>query len=412
MIRANVKSVESAKRPAKGHVEETIGGHRGLVLRIYASGERVFYFRYRLNGRLTRMRLGSYPAEISLEAAMAKRAELKMQLRAGTDPGANVTQARRARILAPTVADFADTYVERYAKASKRSWQADARMLAKDVLPTWGRMKVADITRADVRHLVDEIEARGAARQAGKVLAVVRGMLAYAVQREVIKINPATEIKPPKTAGPRDRVLSDAEIADLWRNIDGAPLRAAVRDAIKLQLLTGARIGEVLGICGAEIDFTAQTWVIPAARSKNKREHLLPLTAPALEILRPFAGIEGLLWPTRGRKGPAPIRTEVAAHELAECVHQLVQGKPFTTHDLRRTVETRLAALGVAKETRDRVLNHADGSVGGKHYNRHDYIGEKRAALDRWARELQRIASGEPIASNVTPIRSAGSGAG
>ena len=87
---------------------------------------------------------------------------------------------------------------------------------------------------------------------------------------------------------------------------------------------------------------------------------------------------------------------------MAEAL-QDIEVEKFTTHDLRRTVETRLASLGVAKETRDRVLNHTDRSVGGVHYNRYDYLAEKRGALELWAEKLSQIASGKK--STVTPIR-------
>lgn len=411
MIKANVKALSASRKPAEGHTEEALGGHRGLVLRIYASGERVLYFRYRLNGRLTRIRLGTFPTEITLEDAIAKRSELKGQLRNGIDPAGNAQRVKRERIAAPTIAAFAATYIERYAKIEKRSWKADELMLAKDVIPLWGNLKVAEITRHDVVGLVDTIADRGAQRQAGKVLSCVHRMFAFAIERSVVTTNPATGVKAPSATTTRDRVLTDDELRDFWTNIATCSLRPALRDAFRLQLLTGTRIGEVLGVEWSEISEADKTLLVPSSKSKNKSEHLIPLTAPAWAIVERQQRGSGLVWSTKARTGKVvAIRSEVAAHELAEVMHELLpdrkyvkkteqdEGKSratFTSHDLRRTVETRLAALGVAKETRDRVLNHKDRSIGGTHYNRHDYFFEKRAALDRWACELIGIATNE-----------------
>jgi len=378
------------------------------VLRVYASGERVLYFRYRLGGRLTRIRLGTFPSEVSLEDAIAKRSELKGQLRRGVDPAGNAQRVKRERIAAPTVATFATTYIERYAKVEKRSWRADELMLAKDVIPAWGKLKVAEIARADVVGLIDTVADRGARRQAGKILSCVHRMFAFAAERSVITVNPATGVRAPSATVSRDRVLSDDELRDVWNNIATSSLRPALRDAFRLQLLAGARVGEVLGIEWEEINEVDRTWLVPAAKSKNGAEHLIPLSPQAWAIVERQERKGGLLWSTKTRQGDVvQIRTEVAAHELADAMSHLLPDPKqsngtdtdekaaratFTSHDLRRTVETRMAALGVAKETRDRVLNHKDRSVGGTHYNRHDYLNEKRDALERWSTELARIA--------------------
>ena len=404
VIKPNVRALSSARRPAEGHSEESIAGHRGLVLRVYASGERVLYFRYRLGRRLSRIRLGTFPVEITLEDAMAKRCALKGQLRSGVDPAANVQRVKRERTSAPTISEFAETYIERYAKVEKRSWKADELMLAKDVIPSWGRLKVFEIARPDVVALVDAVSDRGAQRQAGKLLTCVHRMFAYAIERGVITINPASGVKAPASKISRDRVLADDELRDLWNGIDQCSLRPALRDAFRLQLLTGLRIGEILGIEWNEINESDKTLLVTIARSKNKSEHLVPLSEPAWAIVERQVRGTGLLWSTKSRKGElTTIRTEVAASELAAVMHELLPDRAyirandedkgraratFTSHDLRRTVETRMAALGIGKEIRDRVLNHKDRSVSGTHYNRHDYVVEKRAALEKWAHQL------------------------
>jgi integrase len=336
------------------------------------------------------------------EARMAY-AGLKEQRDRGVDLAARRQRAAQTDRLSPTVRKLSGDYIERHAKPNKRTWAADERMLAKDVLPSWGRLKAESITRTDVVSLIDKINDRGSQMQAGKVLALVRKIWNFGIERGVLGMNPAARIPRPARVRTRDRVLSDIELRTVWKKLAKADLRPQVRDAILLQLLTGQRIGEALKAEWSEIDLKERTWLIPASKSKNRREHLVPLSEQAAALLDAQPRATNFVFPA-GR-GELSIRSEVAAHELAEAMQMLGISK-FTTHDLRRTVETRLASLGVDKEIRDRVLNHADRSVGGVHYNRYDFLREKRGALDLWATRLEQIRSGkEPT---VTVLRREG----
>jgi integrase len=169
-------------------------------------------------------------------------------------------------------------------------------------------------------------------------------------------------------------------------------------------LLTGARACEVTELPWTEIDLEAATWALPASQSKNKRPHLIPLIPEALVMLRRRREeVSGAYVFPAARKAfmvdehlsrPLKMISEKLAH---------LGIAPFTTHDLRRTVETGMAAAKVPKEYRDRVLNHIDSSVGGVHYNMHDYEDEKREALEKWARRLEGLLTGAQ--SNVVLLR-------
>lgn len=391
--------------------EVAVEGHRGLVVTVHPTGDRTYSYRGRIDGRLHRERLEVAGVPVSTFAEARKvYAALVTDRRNGVDLPSRDQQAKQARVERPTVAKLCADYIERHAKPNKRSWQQDARMLDKDVLPAWGKLKADAITRPGVVALLDEITDRGSPMQAGKVLALVRKVWNFGLDRGAVPANPAARIPRPVKVRAKDRVLSDAELRALWLHLDESGMRPQVAGALRLQLLTGSRIGEALSVEWTEVDAKAAAWLIPSAKSKSKREHLVPLSAPALAAIQAQPQAGRYVFPARGKE-PKAIRTEVAAHELTEALAgdtafaraiREAGGQPFTSHDLRRTVETRLASLGIGREVRDRVLNHRDASVSGTHYNRHDYLAEKRAALDAWASLLDGIVSGkmpEKIAS-------------
>jgi integrase len=388
-----------ALKPRATRYEVPVEGNRGLVVTVWPSGEKAWTYRGRIRGVLYREKIGVYPA-MPLASALKAFADLREQRHKGEDLPARRQRATQTEKRSPTVKTLCHEYIERHAKPNKRSWQQDKRMLDKDVIPSWGRLRAAGIERADVVALLDTITDRNAAMQAGKVLALVRKVWNFGIDRGVLTSNPASRIPRPVKARTINRVLSDIELKKVWPKFAKSGLRPQVGAAMQLQLLTGQRIGEVLQAEWSEIDLAAQTWLIPATKSKNKREHLVPLSAQAKAIIEAQPQAGRFIFPGRGE---AAIRSEVAAHELAEAFPALGVAK-FTTHDLRRTVETRMASIGIGKETRDRVLNHTDRSVGGMHYNRYDYLPEKRAALDKWGKLLGEIIEGKHI-GNVVQIK-------
>ena len=402
-VKPSAKAIESLK-PEAVRYETSVAGHRGLIVTVHPTGDRTYSYRGRIEGRLHRERLEIDGVPVTTFAEARKvYGDLAARRRTGVHLPSRHQQAAQERAEHPTVAKLCADYIERHAKPNKRSWQQDARMLAKDVLPAWGKLKADAITRPGVVALLDEITDRGSPMQAGKVLALVRKVWNFGLDRGAVPTNPAARIPRPVKVRAKDRVLSDAELRVFWLRLDESGMRPQVAGALRLQLLTGSRIGEALSVEWSEVDAKAATWLIPAAKSKSKREHLVPLSARALAAIQAQPQVGRYVFPARGKE-PKAVRTEVAAHELTEALAgdtafaraiREAGGQPFTSHDLRRTVETRLASLGIGREVRDRVLNHRDASVSGTHYNRHDYLAEKRAALEAWASLLDGIVSGK-----------------
>lgn len=371
-------------------------GTRGLYLRLFASGKRSFIYRYKLGGKVRVLTLGDAET-LSLTKARHLAAGHAATLGQGHDPGAAAQQAKAQARRMPTVAEFAAEFIERYSKPNKRTWAEDQRLLDHDVLPAIGRLKLDAVHRRDIVALVDAVRDRGALIKSNRVLAVVRRMFGFAVERSVIEASPVSYVRQVRET-PRERVLTDAEIVALWQAQPGRMNPGTLR-ALRLLLLTGARSGEVVGIARTELDLEARRWLLPAERSKNRMAHVVPLTDPALEIVTAaLAESWSDTWLFPAARGAG----HMTGYGLQQAMERLFGPDHPTVHDIRRTVGTRLSELGFNRLIIDKVLNHKDNSVGGI-YDRHSYDREKRQALSAWAARLAEIVSG--VRADVVALR-------
>jgi integrase len=242
----------------------------------------------------------------------------------------------------------------------------------------------------------------GAAVVGNRVLAVTRRMFAFAVERGVIETSPFAGVRATREA-PRAHTLSDDELRRLWTATAPASpgIEPATRLALRLLLLTGARAGEVCGAPWDEISVEASEWIIPPERTKNGREHRIPLSDVAMEVVHQAAALRTgpPLLPARGREG------HVTPSGVLQAAQRIL-GTGVTVHDLRRTTATGLQRFGVRLEVTEAVLNHVSGTRAGVVgiYQRHDWSAEKRAALDAWARRILALAADEPASDNVAVL--------
>ena len=219
--------------------------------------------------------------------------------------------------------------------------------------------------------------------------------------------NPCRDAGRPPAPKPRERVLSDEELKALWNVADKEPKPWG--PAIKLLILTGQRRDEVIKAEHSEFDLKAKLWTIPGDRAKNGKAHLVPLSAPAVAVLKGIDKIVGTdkLFPARGNTEAATSGYSKAWGKIfVQVEKELGEIERFTIHDLRRTMATGLQRLGIAMPVTEAVLNHISGSRAGivGVYQRHDFQAEKRHALDAWAAEIDRIAKGKRR-GNVVAIR-------
>ncbi len=390
-------------------------GRTGLGVRMSPKGRKSWNYMYRFNGKARRMTLGTYPA-VSLASARVKHAKAKELREKGTDPGALQVERKRAERTSETVADLIDEYLEKWARPRKRSAHEDERILRKDVLPVWGKLKAKEIRRRDVITLLDEIVERGAPIQANRTLAVIRKMFNFAIKRDIVDATPVAMVDAPSKENQRDRVLSADEIRTLWKGLENAPMSEGTKLVLKLQLATAQRKGEIVGAALSEFDLEESVWTIPAERSKNGQAHRVPLSPLALALIqeaRDLTGDSPWLFPSPGGNGA------ITPHSINRALYRVLRPAPpkrpkpaieiedMTPHDLRRTAASGITSLGISRLTVSKILNHVENSVTAV-YDRHGYDAEKRHALDAWGRRLMEIVSGEPAAGNVVPLARAG----
>jgi integrase len=275
------------------------------------------------------------------------------------------------------------------------------RALRVDVKSVLGARPIRDLTRREIRDLLNAIVDRGSPSHANHVLAYLRAMLGWAVDQELIEENPASGIKPPSATVERDRYLDDNEIRAFWHGCDrlGWPFGPL----FQLLLLTAQRRDELAGASWSEIDLEKRIWTLPRARVKNDKAHLVHLSTLAMDVIGALPRVnEKLLFTTTGK---TPVSGWGRARERLAAA--MGKPEPFNLHDLRRTAASGMAAIGIAHHVVDRILNHTAGKISGvaRIYNRHDYAAERHGALEAWGRHIESLVREVP--SNVVQLPAA-----
>jgi len=391
------RSIQAIK-PENHRIEVWEDGVPGFGLRVSPKGRKSWVYLYHFNKRPRRMTFGIYP-KIGLAKAHKLLAEAKLKLDEDPpiDPGAiKLKDTARAR-LAPTVQNLADEYMEKWAKVKKKSWREDERILNKHVLPEWKNIKVEDIKRRDLILLLDDIEAP---IQANRVLALVRKMFNFAIDRGILEVTPFTRMKLPHDEAERTRTLDHDEIKAFWNRLDKADIEKRTRLALKFLLVTSQRATETGTAERSEVDLKKRLWTIPGNKTKNGVTHVVPLSSLAIEILEEVYKLGGdseCVFPAK-KDSHRPLARGTLAQAVQRnldifCIDQ------FTPHDLRRTASTMMKGI-VNPQWVEKVLNHLPPKLE-RTYDQHDYLNEKRQALDAWSHTLETILGG---GGNVVPM--------
>ena len=386
-----------AVRPGSKRQEMRDGKVAALRLIVQPSGKMSWSARYSILGEDRRLTIGPYPG-IGLADARKRAIAAVGQVASGSDPAAEKAEAEKAAKDAlkagPADAELVESvvaeFIARYAKPNLRSWPELQRKFERDVIPLWGGRRLADIGKADVHRVLDRINDRGSAVSANRTFAAVRKLCRWAVERGIIDRNPTEGLRRPTKERTRDRVLSSAELALVWKAADR--ITATYAQVIRVLILTGQRRDEVGGMRWDEIDLATKTWAIPAGRVKNSRAHAVPLSDPVIAIIKAQPRVSDLVFSV----GKAPSSWSRAKRHLDDLVAELNDGElisPFVIHDIRRSVASGMARIGVAPHVVEKLLNHTSGTFGGVTgvYQRHSYADEVKAALAAWAVEIERV---------------------
>lgn len=292
--------VRSLPLPASGNKITYCDELKGFGCRVTYRGAKAFVLNYTVNGRERRITIGSYP-EWSVQAAREQATKLKREVDLGGDP----LSKREADRDAPTVQELFDRYAEEHLpRKAARSAADDASMWKTYVLPKLGRLKLRDLSTSDVDALHRAISRLHQTR-ANRVIEVLRKGLTLAVRWGWIEQNVASGVQR-NPERPRHRYLSDREIAYVSVAMDHCAEQLSA-DAIRLLMLTGARKGEVLAAEWSQFDLQAGVWTKPSHHTKQRREHRVPLSAPAQQLLlrlRSEARSETYVFPGRTGNGP------------------------------------------------------------------------------------------------------------
>ncbi len=400
--------IKGLRAPEAGRIEIADKVVSGLRIRVGTSGAKTFIVRKRIGGRIANVTVGRFHDQrFTLTDARKKARTLLNDIEGGGDPRAETRKKVGAG--AGTVRAMFDDYKK--AKAGKRSIAEVERIFAKYVLPEIGDRLADSVNRAEVTRLIDGVATGGSKPtpvMARAVAAQLSAFYSWAMPRlHRLEVNPCRDAGKPDRPKARERVLTNTELKALWAVLEGEGVPWG--PSVKLLIVTGQRRDEVFSADRAEFDLKAKLWTIPAARAKNGKAHLVPLSAAAVALVEGVPEIDGSakLFPSRANpeRGASGF-SKALARIIADMEKELGPIERFTLHDLRRTLATGLQRLGVRLEVTEAVLNHVAGTRGGLVgvYQRHEFLDEKRHALEAWAAEVERIVTANDR-GNVVAIR-------
>jgi len=410
-VRLTAKYVDNIQPPEAGRTEywdksfstdSSLPGSFGL--RVTPNGAMAWVLMFRVDDptnpkrkKQRRMTIGGYPA-YSLSAAREQAREMLMLAGQGIDP-VDAKAAKKVSVAnEQTVGGAVELFVERHARRHNRPSTAKEveRVFNAYVLPRWSRRPLSSITPADVENLIEDRVSAGHGYMANRLLAHVRKFFNWCIERRWLAASPAAGLKPPAKEQSRDRVLSKDEIVEFWRGCN--ELGWPFGPALQLLLLTGQRRDEVARMKWSHLDLDEGLWTLPKQETKADRQHEIPLSPMALEIIEAVPQNSDFVFTTTGR-------TPVSGFSKVKVRLDILTGlTDWRLHDLRRTAASGMAEIGIAPHVIEKVLNHVTGQISGVAavYNRHAYRREKADALNAWSRALGQILS--PSGDNVVNI--------
>ena len=368
----------------KTYFDDSLGG---FGLRLREGGAARWVVQYDLGGKTKRVTLGT-TAMLELGAARAKAKDMLAAVRLGGDPAAEKRQAheRASESFGALLARYLP-HKQAQLKTGSRSFKEVERHLTKYARSLHAR-PVTAIDRRTIAALVATIASKNGPTAANCMLGSLSGYFGWLIREGLISdVNPASYVNKAAAKKSRERVLTAEEFREIWNALGDSDYA----DIFRLLALTGARKSEIGGLRWDEIDLGNAVVEIPASRMKANRPHVIPLSGPALEILRrrPRTG-DYVFGRGRGFQGWSARRKALDA--------AIGSARPdFVLHDLRRLASTVMhEKLGIQPHIVERVLAHVGHQRGvAGTYNKAEYLAERRRALVRWADYVLAVVTGE-----------------
>lgn len=381
----------------------------GLFMLIKTSGKKLWRFRYQRpnSSSRTNLSLGSYPA-LTLAVARQMRDQYLSLLAQGIDPQRQQEEVSEQRQieLDSIFSVVAGRWFLLKSKSVTEDYAKDIwRSLEKDIFPKIGEISVQALKARTIVEALEPIKARGALETVRRLVQRINEIMIYAVNTGLIDANPASGVgmafeKPKKQNMP---TLRPEELPTLMRSLNMSNLSVLTRCLIEWQLLTLVRPSEASGAQWVEIDFDTKLWTIPAERMKSKREHVIPLSTQALEILevmKPMSANRKHVFPSRNDPKQA-MNSQTANAALK----RIGFGGKLVAHGLRSIASTALNEAGFNPDVIEAALAHSDKNEVRRAYNRSTYIEQRVDLMNWWGRFVRNssLSSSKSIAKILNP---------
>lgn len=388
----------------------------GFGVRVFPGGRRSWIVQARLNGQSARMTLGTV-AKMNYDAAR-KVAKIALgKIEQGIDP--RTEKADRVAAAAVMFGRQTDAYLEGKREKRRARTVYEIEHSLRQHWKTFHGKAITAITVQDVADRLDEIKRDHGPIAANRARSYLSGFFKWAMAKGKMgqrPYNPVPATEKPADETPRDRTLNDAELVAIWNACASDDDHSRI---MRLLMLTGQRLKEIGGLQWHEVDIAGRVLNLPPARTKNGRAHSVPLSDDAMEIINSISRPEGRTF-VFGRRdtgfsgwGKAKIQLDERI-PAARTAKERAKAEPWTPHDIRRTMATRMAdspddgGLGIQPHIVEAVLNHISGHKAGVAgvYNRARYEAEKRDALDKWNKRVMVLVA-QAAGGNIVTLRKA-----
>jgi integrase len=432
--RLSDRQVQALKAEKGKRLEVFDTAEPGLLIRVSETGRRTWFYRYRLpDGRQPRLKLGTYPST-SIADARERARNARKSVEAGEDPG-ELERKAELEARAQKVRTFDDLIQAYFAACEDGSWipkgrrkkdktiESERKLYERHIKKVLSRLSITAIGRAEIRAVTQGMFATGIRTQCNHAQALIRQAFSYALDQELVGINPAMAMSAPAPKNARERVLSDAELKSVWNafktpggvkdeNGKSPQVSKGVGMALRLTALLLQRRVEVATMRVQDIDLEHGVWRIPGDRVKNGRPHAVPLPPSALQLIKDALAIRKhrespWVFPSPRGNGRQSIDPDALTRAMGHVTHAL-KLQLAGPHDLRRTGTTLLSSerIGITPFNVSQVLNHTTDAGGGsattrRHYNVNLYAAEKRHALEQWEKLLLEIVGAGSANSKV-----------
>src|SRR6266513_2254731 len=388
-----LRSLKPAPRPYK-RAELAPKGEGRLTVRVLPSGSKEFFYRYRVNGNDRMLALGRFDPQGKTGVTLAQvretlKATRALQRATGDVKAHQRTEERRAEIEARkgTLRQLLAAYVQSLRDANKPSAYA-----AEHIGEILAKMVKAGITRQvnKTRAYLRAAFAYGAKADHDPRTLARDGAL-FALRSNPVSLTPVIR----EYERTRERTLSEDELRAFWKALDSLPVIQGATLRFNLALAC-QRPTQLLRADWTAFDSAEKTLLLKDSKGRGgSRDHLLPLTPFALEQLKALREANGQVpspFTSDGKRQLAVDTLSSAVRHISQSLQQQHEIPPFQLRDLRRTAETMLQKLAVDREVRAHLLSHGRGQgVQGRHYERYDFLPEKRAALEKWGHHLECV---------------------